>query len=133
MLTALELASMRTDSEAALPDTATITRPGASGALNTTTGVMAADAAGTVIYTGDCQLRQLESMESTVLFGEEQVTRSRYIALFPFDVISARIDDVITFGTSDNPDLTRLSYRITSVPVSTFTVFKGYPCEVVET
>jgi len=133
MLTSLELASMRTDSEAALPDTATITRPGAPGALNTTTGVMAADGAGTVIYTGDCQLRKPGSMESTVVFGEEQVTIVRYVALFPFAVISARIGDVITFGTSDNPDVTRLSYRITAVPVSTFTVFKGYLCEVVET
>jgi len=114
-------------------DTATIRRPGGPPVFEPITGALT-PSAGTVVFTGPCRLRQPTQLEAAQAnFGEQQVTVMRYIACFPLDSTDARIGDLITFEESGDPDVLTRSFRITAVPVSTFTIYKGYSCESVET
>ncbi len=111
-------------------DTAVVTRPGGSPTFNAITGVLV-PSVGTVVHTGPCRLRQPTPQESEVLFGEQQVSIARFIAVFPHDVTGIDIDDVITLTTSADPDVIGFEYRVTAVPRSTFTIHKSYACEAV--
>lgn len=115
-----------------MADQATITRPGGTDTFDPNTGVLT-PAAGSVVYTGRCRMMQPSAQGVTTQFGEQQVTESKYVACFPADCADAQIGDLITFTESADPDVLDRSFRITAVPASTFVVYKGYPCESVET
>ncbi len=111
-------------------DVATVTRPGGAPVFDLNTGLLT-PAAGTVIHEGPCRLRQPSATESDTLFGEQQVTLSRFIAVFPHDVAGIEIDDVITLTESADVDMIGVEFKVMMVPLSTFVIYKGYPCEVV--
>lgn len=121
----------RLDVESLMIDTAVITRPGSAPVFNPATGQLTA-ALGTVVYAGPCRLRQPTSAESEVLFGEEQVTRTTFIVCVPYATIGVKIADVVAVTLSGDPDVLSRRYKITAVPLSTFTIYKGYPSEVIE-
>lgn len=114
---------------ALMVDTADVTRPGAA-TFDPNTGLSTPSS--TFVLSAPCRLRQPTSQESEVLFGEEQLTRTRFIACFPHDTVGIAVDDIVTFTASEDPDVLARRFRITGVPLSTFTLYKGYPVEVVE-
>jgi hypothetical protein len=123
---------LRQQAESLMVDNATIRRPGDAHVFDPITGALT-PSAGTFVFTGPCRLRQPTAQEMQVMFGEQQVTMSRFVACFPLaSVIDARIGDLITFDESGDPDVLTRTFRITSVPLSTFSIYKGYACETVE-
>ena len=111
-------------------DTATISRAGTS-SFDASTGLLTATAS-TVVHTGPCRLRSAASIDAAVVFGEEQVVRSAFVACFPHDVVDVHVGDVITITESDDADVFDRSFRVTSVPMLTYSLYKGFPCEVIE-
>lgn len=125
------LPELRSEAESLMVDTAMITRPGGEPTFDPSTGELT-PAAGTTIYEGPCRLRQPTASEAELLFGDEQLTRSRFVACFPHDVTGVQIGDVVTVTESDDPDVLLRSFRVASIPLATFTLYKGFPVEVVE-
>lgn len=121
----------RRAAQALMVDTATVTRPGGRGTVDTSTGLLTPQD-GAQIYDGPCRVRQPSAQESESLFGEEQVTTSRFVACFPHDATGFAIDDIITLIDTQDPDALGRPLRITAVPSATFTMYKGYPAEAVE-
>ena len=121
----------RAEAESLMVDTATITRPGGAPTFDPNTGQLT-PAAGTVVYSGRCRLRQPTASECEVLFGEAQVSRTTFIVCVPYTTTGVQIGDVVIVTISDDPDVISRQCRITSVPLSTFTFYKGFPAEVVE-
>ena len=121
---------LRSSAESLMVDTVTVTRPGAD-TFNPATGLLTA-AAGTTIYEGPGRLRLPTAQESDVMFGEEQLTRYRFVACLPHDTTGVQIGDVLTITKSGDPDVVQRSYTITAVHLSTFTMYKAYGCEVLE-
>lgn len=117
--------------ESLMVDTAMITRPGGAPTFDPNTGLLT-PTVGATVYTGVCRLRQPTATEAEVLFGEEQVTRTTFIVCVPHTTTGVSIGDVVTFIESGDPDVLTRQFKITAVPVSTFTLYKGYPAEVVE-
>ena len=125
---------LRSQAESLMVDTARVTRPGGEPTFDPDTGLLT-PSDGTVIFTGPCRLMAPTQggMANTPVFGEQQVTESRYVACFRHDATDAKIGDIVTFTESDDPDVLDRSFRIAAVPASSFVVYKGYPCESVET
>lgn len=129
MLTDTELAGMRATADLALPDTGTITRDGVS-TFDPVTGLLTPGTP-TTIYSGVMRVRP-STAETEALFGEEQVTRSRFVLTVPYDTVGVQIDDVVTVTVSDDTDLTSRTLRVVAVPLGSFMVSKRFPLEVVE-
>jgi hypothetical protein len=112
-------------------DCAQVTRLGAP-VFDPDTGLMTDTAE--IVYSGPCRLMQTVrgSQEDARLFGEQSVTASRFIACFPYDVTGITIDDVVTIEETEDSDLLARRFRITAIPMGTFTIYKAFPCEVVE-
>lgn len=120
----------RVAAERLMVDEATVSRPGEP-TFNPDTGLLE-PASSTVLYSGKCRLRQPSAQETQVLFGEQQTTTTRFIACFPHDADGFEIGDIVTFTESHDPDVLAASLQIMAVPIATFTIYKGYPCEVAE-
>jgi len=127
-----QISFLRLQAESLMVDTARVTRPGGAPTFDPATGLLT-PADGTVIFTGPCRLIPPNGMANTPVFGEQQVTESRYVACFKHDTTAPRIGDVVTFTESDDPDVLDRSFRIAAVSASSIVVYKGYPCESVET
>lgn len=112
-------------------DTASVTRSGSEPVFDPDTGDLT-PAASTTVYSGPCRLRQPTSGESEILFGDEQLTRTRFIACLPHDAAGLQVDDVITITASGDPDVLTRRYVVTHIPLATFTLYKGYACEADE-
>lgn len=131
MLTDAELAGLRSTSESALPDTCTINRPATGGTLNTATGQWTPSSA-TEIYDGACRIRPVTSADQSVVFGDEQITRQRYVGTFPHDITRLRIDDVVTVTDSSDPDIDQRTFRVVVVSSGSFHIDRRAGLEVVE-
>lgn len=112
-----------------MADTGTVRRPGAQ-VFNASTG--SSSATMTQVYAGRCWIRQASAVEREVLFGETQVTTTRFMACFPHSVTGVRVGDVVTVSASDDADVVGRSFRVLAIPASTYPLYKGFPCEVVE-
>jgi hypothetical protein len=119
--------SGRRFAEEQMVDEGTITRDGAS-VLNPTTGLREPTAASTV-YAGKCRLRTPTAQELEVLFGEQQVTLSRYMLDVPHTTRGVRVDDVVTMTLTEDSDAEVLPLRIVAVTAETIFGMKSYPCE----
>lgn len=116
-----------------MPDVGVVTRGAATAPVfDPATGIMTS-AVGVVVYQGPCRLRQPTPQESQALFGEAQVSISKFIAVLPHTVAGVRIGDVITLTSSADLDLLGVKFRVTAIPLSTYTIYKGYPVESVTT
>ena len=127
---ASQIPYLREQALSLMVDSAVVTRGGGPPTFNPATGEME-PSAGTEIYAGACRLRMPSAQEAVVIFGEQPTTKTRYIACFPLDCTEVRIGDVITFTDSDIDVLER-SFRVSAVPVSTYVLYRAFPCESVE-
>ena len=112
---------MREASASAMPDTGTITRGSSGGTLNATTGVWTPGAA-TTIYTGAMRLRAPTATETTALFGDEDVTKQRYVLTLPHDAPLPSIDDRVSVTVSADDEIDGLSFRIVSVSLGSWQI-----------
>lgn len=131
MLTSAELTGMRATSAAALPDTCTITRPSETGSLNTSTGVWTPSAAST-IFTGACRVRPVTSADQTVVFGEDQVTKQRYVGTFPHSVPALEIDDIVAVSSSSDTGIMARTFRVVVISSGSWHIDRRVGLEVVE-
>jgi hypothetical protein len=131
MLEPSEIAAMRETSERAMPDTCTITRAAATGALDTVTGEWDPDAASTV-YTGVGRVRPPTANMAEVVFGDRQVTRQRYVGTFPYDAAQILIDDIVTVTASSDDQISGRSFRVATVSSGSFLIDRRVGLEVVE-
>lgn len=124
------LPELRAANASLLIDLGQIARPGPTG-FDTTTGLL--DPSETVVYTGPCRLRQPSGIvENEAVFGDRQVTASRFIACFAHDLTGVRIDDVVRLLESDDVDILGRRFRIIAIPMSSWSLYKGFACELVE-
>ena len=131
MLTDAEITSMREVSTSALPDTGTITRPASGGSLNVTTGVWTPSSA-TTVYTGAMRLRAPTATEMTALFGDEDVTKQRYILTLPHDAAIPAVDDRVSVTTSSDDDIDTRSFRVSVVSLGSWQIDRRCGLELVE-
>lgn len=126
------LPEMRAEAESVMFDRATVARITGAPVLDPNTGTMTPGAT-TAIYTNRrCRLRQPDAQEATVLFGEEQVTVTRYVVDFAWNTVGLEIGDIIDLTESDDVDALTKSFTVIALPAKTTTVFKTYGCKVVE-
>ncbi len=112
-------------------DTGRISRPGGDPVFDPVTGLLT-PAAGSVVHEGPCRLRMPTAVETNVLFGEQDVTKSRFVACFPAEVTGVEIGDVVTLIESDDADALNREFQVVSVPAMTFVVYRAFGCESVE-
>lgn len=109
-----ELALIREDVEATLFDACQITRPGAPGTFNTTTGAYASSA-GSTIYEGACRVAQMSEQDRLVNFGDRETGLVAYVATLPFDAPELHKDDLFTVTESDDTQLLTKQLEVHSV------------------
>lgn len=117
-LTAGELAQLRADQEAELPDTCKITRAAAPGVFNETTGAYAGGAP-TTIYEGACRVTPLPVQDRAVLFGERAVDLMTYRGTFPHDAPEFEKDDVVEVTVSADDQLVGRHLEVHGYEVTT--------------
>ena len=123
---------MRSTSEAAQPDQCVISRPGVGGTTDPVTLVYTPNPA-TVVYTGGLRLRAPTAEEFEKVFGETQVTETRYIATLPATGPVLLIGDTIAVTTSSDPRITaEVRFRITRVPLGSWLIDRRVGVEVVD-
>lgn len=122
---------LRQEAVTLMPDYGVVTRPGGPATFNPSTGLLT-PSAGTVVHEGRCRVRQPTSAESEVIFGEEQVTLSRFMVIFPHDVTGVRQGDTIAVTVSDDADVLGREFRIVKVDAASYAIYKAFACEVVE-
>jgi hypothetical protein len=104
MLTEGELAQLRADEEAEMPDRCRITRYGGRGVFDPVTGNYAAGPDDALIYEGVCRIAGM-SAEQREVFGEADVRIGRYVASLPHDVDELKPDDKVEVLEARDPDL----------------------------
>ena len=109
-----ELALIREDVTATMGEECVITRSGARGAFNTTTGVYA-DTADSTIYQGACRVAQMSEQDRLVTFGDQEVGLVAYVLSLPFDAPALQKDDVVTFTTTHDEELLTKTLEVHSV------------------
>lgn len=116
-----------------MTDTGMITRPGDGEAeLDPETGALTPPDPETVQDEGPCRVRMPTTIEMNRLFGEEDVSITRYVAVFPWDSSVAQIGDLVTITESDDPSLLGAPFRVVLIPRMTHLMYRAYGCEVVE-
>lgn len=100
-------------------DTCTITRPGVSTWDPETNS--SSDGT-TTVYDGPIRMQDVQPFggSRTTGFGGQAVTTSSYFAVIDADAAEIRIEDIVTFTDSADPDLIGRSLRVTEVLVDTF-------------
>lgn len=116
MISAEELAQLRTDVEGTLPDTCTITRGDADPTFDPNTGTYTYDPDAT-LYSGPCRVVQLNHEEAQEVFGEANVGVVGYMATLPHDAAEVKKDDIFTVTDSEDPQLETASLEVHSVRV----------------
>lgn len=124
------LPELRAANDALLVDLGEIVRPG-PGTYDPNTFLVTPNEP--VIYTGPCRIRQPNGIaENERIFGDTQITASRFIACFRHDLTGVTIDDVVRLLESDDADLLGRRFRVLAVPMTSLSLYKGFPCELVE-
>ncbi len=124
------LPELRIEALSTMRDRARISRPGAD-TFDPNTGLVT-PGAGTTVYEGPCRLRAPGSVEAEALFGEQQVTMSRFILTCPHTVVGVRVDDVVEMLETDDADAADRTYRVVLVPAGSDLVLKAFGVEAVE-
>lgn len=114
-----------------MPDTGRITRGGGAVTFDPITGTMT-PGVGTVVHEGPCRLRTPSAVERNVLFGETEVTTTRFIATFPHDIPNVEIGDIVTILASDDPHADERTYRVVIVPADSYLMYRALGVEATE-
>ena len=110
-ITDTELAQLRADAEAEMPDTCAFTRAATdTPTLNTGTGALTIPDP-TVVYTGACRIRAL-GPGSVADHGDGLVTVSRYAVTVPYDAGPLAVGDVAVFAATTDPQIGTRAFRI---------------------
>lgn len=109
-----ELALLRDDVEATLFDECAVTRPGARGSFNESTGSYAGSA-GASVYSGACRVAQMSEQDRLVNFGDQETGLVAYVATLPFDAPELHKDDLFTVTASDDAQLLTKELEVHSV------------------
>lgn len=125
------LPELRLQAESMMVDRADIVRSAGVPVFNPATGLL--ESSETTVYTDrPCWLRMPTTMETERLFGEEQVTTTRYVACFAYDTFGVQIGDVIRLTECEDVDALLREYRVVVTPTRTVGVLKNFGCETVE-
>lgn len=111
-------------------DTITFSRPGTE-TFNPGTGLIESEA-DTVVYSGVGRLRMPTATETEVIFGDEQVTKLRFVIDVPHDVTGIALEDVATMAETDDASALGREFLVVAVPSETFNLYRSIGCEVVE-
>lgn len=123
------LPDLRVQAESTMTATANVTRP-VGFVFDEGTG-LSTEAATTIVADSPCRLRQPTAVEANVMFGEEDVTRVRFIVDFPWTVTGVQIGDVVTFTDSDDPEMVGATVKVVGMSMRNHQVTRSYGCEVV--
>lgn len=118
MISASELAQLRADEGALLPDTCTVTRASGEPVFDANTGTYT-DPNPTTIYTGACRIAPLPVQDRAVLFGEASVDLVAYRATFPYNAPQFIKDDRVNVTTSQDSQLIGRVLEVHSYEVKT--------------
>lgn len=115
-----------------MADTGRITRGGPPPVFDPVTGSYT-PAAGTIIHEGPCRVRpQTRSDGETDVFGDTEVTTSRFLVTFPHDIANVLVDDVVTIVESGDPHIGLRSFRVVAVSAATDLIHRELGVETVE-
>lgn len=120
----------RAASEALMVDTVEVSRATA-GTFNPATGLIE-DGTPTVVYSGPGRLRMPTATETESLFGEQQITKLRFVVDVPHDVTGIAIDDTVTLSESEDASALTRTFIVIAVPSETFNFYRAIGCETVE-
>lgn len=112
MLSAADLASMRSTQVTAMPDTCTITRR-AVASFNPGTGAYTPGAA-TSVFSGVCRIRPTVS-DRVVQVGEQPVSLQTYDVTLPYNAGDVRVDDLWTGVACTDTRLNGRELRVVDV------------------
>lgn len=101
------------------------------GVMDPVTGRIAVPV-GSVIYEGPCRVRTPSLSEQSTLFGDEQVTTTRYVVSFPADIPPVQVGDTITVTSEFDAHASARSFRVVVVPTSTFLMARRFGVEANE-
>lgn len=130
-ITTGELAQLRTDQKAQLPDTCKVTRAGARGAFNEATGQYA-PAAPATIYNGVCRAMPSTEDERRLVFGEEALDVTAFTVTLPHDAEVIKINDTVEMLTSTDPQLVGKKLNVRHIAVSSVMTARRVIVEVAE-
>lgn len=105
MLTAGELAQLRSDQESLLADTCTVSRASAAAPVFDEEQGTYTEPAPSNVYTGSCRISPLTVQDRAALFGERAVDLVMYQGTFPHDAPVFEKDDVVEVTASADSQL----------------------------
>lgn len=123
------LPDLRVQAESTMTATATVTR-GGDPVFDPNTGLMTSTST-TVVADTPARLRQPTAVEANVMFGEQDVTKTRFIVDFPWTVTGVNIDDVVRFTEADDPEMLGHEFKVVGMSMRNHQVTRSYGCEVV--
>lgn len=114
-------------------DTGSITRPGAApGTIAPVTGVFTPSPA-TVVYSGPCRVRKpTTALEHEIVFGDTNVTVSRYVVSLPYDAPLIAIDDVFKLTVTADAEILNVPMRVAVVVGKSVLMYRQIGVEVIE-
>lgn len=115
--------------EQLMVDSCTITRAGARGSFDSTTGTYSAAAADTR-YTGKCRVKPSAlSANQAVQAGERAVSLWPFTVSVPIAVDNVELDDIVTVTASADPSLVGHRLRVRSIARGTYLTARRLDCE----
>lgn len=114
-----------------LADTGRISRGGGPPVFDPATGTFT-PAAATVVHEGPCRVRMPQTGGQSDIFGDAEVTTTRFLITFPHTIPDVLIDDVVTITVSDDPHIGGRAFRVVAVPSLTDLMYREVGVEVVE-
>lgn len=125
------LPTLRSEAESSMTSTALVSRSSGAPVFDPVTGLITST--DDDVLTSPARLRQPASLvESSVLFGEEDVTKQRFIVDFPYTVTGVRLGDVVTFPEEDDPEATGRAFRVIGLSIRDHMVTRSVGVELVE-
>ena len=112
-------------------DRGTVSRGAGGGTVDPATGVFTPGAA-TVVYSGVCRVRKPNEVEHQTVFGDLNVTVTRYLVSLPFDVPLFAIGDVFIVGESADSEIVAVPMRVVAVVGKSVLLYRQLGVEVIE-
>jgi hypothetical protein len=115
---------------ALMTDECALTRPGARGAFNASTGSYDPADAG-VLYAGACRVKTKDLSDRVVQAGEQPVSLWPYMVWLPISVTDVQVDDLVTVtGSEFDAGLVGLVLRVRQVTFASQVSSRRLGCEV---
>lgn len=113
-------------------DEGTITRGVAGGTTNPVNGDWTPNPA-SVVYSGQCRVRRPSTaQEQEIVFGDVNVTVSRYVASLPHDAPLIAVNDTFTLTATEDPEILNVPMRVAIVVGKSVLMYRQLGLEVIE-